>query len=369
MTQTKIHKESGIEHRHYGETLVASRRLTIQARGELPATLARLAREVPAKRSSAAIAGPPFVLFYFITSVEDGSDVEVAVPVTRPIETAWVSTRLLPALEVLSLRHRGPLETLRESYAKLYGAAYKHGLISDEFCREVYLDIRDPADCEVEVQFIVHNWNALLARNVERVLGAAGRAAVMQGSEAVDVETALDDRFHWVKGAVARLDRLAEEGQTYDVLSSCAHVFPAEQVAKLRAVYQEARVRTGDPLQAVDAVIAFMDRDPGWPAGTRREGRIVYAAKKPRDPGAYEKAQTEAEKRQAYCFCPIIRSHLDGGMSPSFCYCGAGWYRRQWEGALGRPVTIEVAKSILRGDDVCQFAIHLPDEFERQGTE
>jgi hypothetical protein len=294
--------------------------------------------------------------------------VEVGVPVTRPVETAWVSTRLLPALEVLALRHRGPLETLRESYGKLYGAAYAHGLISDEFCREVYFDYQDPIACDVEVQFVVHNWNALLARNVERVLGAAGRQAVMQGGEAIDVETPLDERFFWVKGALERLDGLADEGQTYDVLSSCAHVFPAEQVARLGVVYREARARSEDPLQAVDAVIAFMDRDPGWPEGSRREGQIIYAAKKPRDPQAYEKAQSEAERRQAYCFCPIIRYHLDRGMPSSFCYCGAGWYRRQWEGAIGRPVTIEVVKSILKGDDVCQFAIHLPDELEGQGA-
>ena len=368
MTQITIDQESGIEHRHYGETLVASRRLTIQARAELPAALERLAREVTAKRSSAAITGPPFVLFHFITSVEDGSDVEVGVPVTLPVETAWVSSRLLPALEVLSLRHTGPLEKLGESYGKLYGFASAHGVVSDEFCREVYLDVRDPGDCEVEVQLVVHNWNALLAGNLERVLGPAGRVEVMQGSGGIDVETALDDRFRWVKGAVERLDRLADEGQTYDVLSSCAHVFPAGQVAKLAAVYQEARARTGDPLQAVDAVIAFMDRDPGWPAGMRREGRIVYDAKKPRDPQAYEKAQSEGEKKKAYCFCPIVRSHLDRGMPSSFCYCGSGWYRRQWEGAIGQPVTIDVVKSILKGDEVCQFAIHLPDEFERQGA-
>lgn len=351
-------KESGIEHRHDDESLVATARFAVQSRAELPAALERLAREVPAD----AVAGPPFVLFHFITSVEDGSDVEVGVPVNRPVETAWVRTRQLPALEVLSLRHMGPREALRESYAQLYGAAYAHGLISDEFCREVYLDLRDLAGCEVEVQFVVHNWNALLARHAGRVLGAAGREAVMGGGEAIDVETPLDDRFCWVKGALARLAGQADEGQTYDVLSSCAHVFPAEQVARLGAVYREARARTDDPLQAVDAVLAFMDRDPGWPEGARREGRVVYAAKSPRDPQAYEEAQSEAERKQAYCFCPILRNHLDQGMPPSFCYCGAGWYRRQWEGALGRPVTIEIVKSILKGDDACRFAIHLPDD-------
>jgi len=351
-------KELGIEHRQYSDTLIATTRFTIQKRAELLAVLEGLAQDLP----DAAIAGPAFAIFHFITSVEDGSDVEVGFPVSRRVETAQVKIRLLPPLEVLSLRHTGPLETLRESYAKLYGYASAHGVISDEFCREVYLDVRDTVHCEIEVQFVVHNWNALLARNLERVVGAAGREAVMQGSSVIGVETALDDRFQWVKQALERLDGLADEGQKYDLLSSCAHVFPAEQVGKLKAVYEDTRARTGDALQAVDAVIAFMDGDPGWQKGSRREGRIVYAAKNPRDPQTYEKAQSEAEKKQAYCFCPIVRSHLDQGMPTSFCYCGAGWYRRQWEGAIGKPVTIEVVQSILQGDDVCQFAIRLPDD-------
>jgi effector-binding domain-containing protein len=351
-------KELGIEHQQFGETLIATTRLTIQKRAELLAVLERLAQDVPGE----VIAGPAFAIFHFVSSVKDGSDVEVGFPVNRAVETAQVKTRLLPALEVLSLRHAGPLETLRESYAKLYGYTSAHGLISDELGREVYLDLRDPENCVVDLQFVVHNWNALLARNLPRVVGADGRAAVMEGSDAIGIEAPLDDRFQWVKQALERLDGLADEHQKYDVLSSCAHVFPAEQVAKLTAVYEEAHKRTRDGLQAVDAVLAFMDDDPGWPEGSRREGRIIYAAKSPRDPQAYEKAQSEAEKKQAYCFCPIVRNHLDQGMPTSFCYCGAGWYRRQWEGAIGRPVAIEIVKSILKGDDVCQFAIHLPDD-------
>ncbi len=51
-------------------------------------------------------------------------------------------------------------------------------------------------------------------------------------------------------------------------------------------------------------------------------------------------------------------------MSPSFCLCGAGWFRKQWEGATGKPVTIEIRKSVLAGDDECTFAITLSDELQ-----
>jgi len=61
--------------------------------------------------------------------------------------------------------------------------------------------------------------------------------------------------------------------------------------------------------------------------------------------------------------CVLVSNHLDQGMPTSFCYCGSGWYRRQWERAIGKTVTIQVVKSILKGDEVCQFAIRLPDDW------
>jgi predicted hydrocarbon binding protein len=76
----------------------------------------------------------------------------------------------------------------------------------------------------------------------------------------------------------------------------------------------------------------------------------------------YEKAKTAKEKRQAYCFCPLVRDYLDQDVPITFCYCGAGWYRLQWEGAIGKSVKIDVVKSVLKGDDECQFAIHLPND-------
>lgn len=91
-------------------------------------------------------------------------------------------------------------------------------------------------------------------------------------------------------------------------------------------------------------------------------GRTLYSSKKPRDPAKFEAATSKAEKARAYCFCPIIRNHLDGGMPTTFCYCGAGWYRQQWEGAVGKPVRIEIVESLLQGDDRCTFAIHLPND-------
>jgi hypothetical protein len=111
----------------------------------------------------------------------------------------------------------------------------------------------------------------------------------------------------------------------------------------------------------VDAVIAYTAQRGWGDARLFREGHVVYATKPPAQRERYELAETAAERRAAYCFCPILVPYLDNnGMPETYCYCGAGWYRQQWEYATGRPVRVEMVRLVHRGDDQCEFAIHLP---------
>lgn len=348
-------QEAGIEHKRLGETLVATVHCEFRNRQELHAILEDVARVIPED----SIAGPAFCIFQFVSSVRDGFDGEAGFPVSRPVGSGQVHSRVLPAMEVLALTHHGPVERMRETVRTLYGRAYQHGLISDEFMREVYLDADNPEGHEIEVQFVVHDWVGLLGRHACRVMGDAAAQEVMEDSDGLLPESTVDERFCWIKGAIERLDGIADEPQRYDAVSSCAHVFPAGQVEKLRLAYESARARGDDSLQAVDAVLDLMAADPCWGERPRREGRVIYSSKKPRDPQAFAAATSTAEKRRAACFCPIIRNQLDEGMPITFCYCGAGWYRRQWEGATGKPVRIDVVESLLKGDERCTFAIHL----------
>jgi len=351
-------QEAGIQHKSLTDTLVATVRCTFQNRSQLHTILADVARALP----TGSISGPAFCIFQFISSVRDGFDGEAGFPVCQPLETAEVHSRVLPAMDVLSLTHRGPVERIRETVATLYRRAAQHGLVSDEFMREVYLDTDNPEGNEIEVQFVLHDWIGLLGRHTRRVLGDQAARDVMQGSGEILLESTVGERFGWVKGAMERLDGIADTLQKYDAVSSCAHVFPSRQIDKLRLAYESARARGDDPLEAVDAVLDLMATDPCWGERPRREGGVIYSSKKPRDPQAWEAAVNRVEKRRAYCFCPIIRNQLDEGMPATFCYCGAGWYRRQWEGAVGKPVRIDIVESLLKGDDRCTFAIHLPDE-------
>jgi effector-binding domain-containing protein len=345
-----------IEHKRLEEARIATRRLNPKSRKEMMEALEDVKRRIPEGNR----AGPGFCIIRYVSSVEEGYDAEMGFPVREPVDAGEVRTRSLPAMDVLSLVHEGPTEDLGGSYGTLFGYAYERGLISDEFGMEVYLDSAGERS-GIEIQFVVHDWAKLLSRNLDRALGDPGKEKIMEGSGELGFDSPVEQRFLWARGAIERLEDLADEEKMYDIVSSCAHVFPRDPIEKARAVFEKVRERTGDPLAAVDAVIDFMDGDPAFGERPRREGHVIYSSKKPRNPEGYEGAETESEKRKAYCFCPLIRENLDRGMPVTFCYCGAGWYRQQWEGATGKPVRVEIVRSILKGDDRCEFAIRLPE--------
>ena len=223
-----------IEHRSFEETRIAGFRRVLDGRDGIREALRELRRRVPAEH----IDGPPFCIIQFVTSVKDGHDAEVGVPVSRVVEDAVVVTSSLPAMEVLSIVHCGSPDTVGESYSALYGHASKLGIISDEFCREVYPDWG--AAGHIEIQFVIHSWNALLGKHAARVLGEDVSAGVMAGAGEIGIDATVDERFRWVKAAVERIDAVSTESQRYDILSSCAHVFPEAQARKLRDVYVAA---------------------------------------------------------------------------------------------------------------------------------
>ncbi|MFW9916750.1 MAG: GyrI-like domain-containing protein [Candidatus Thorarchaeota archaeon] len=353
-------EELGISPKKLEETLIATIRCSIKSRQEIQAIIDKLSQTIPEDK----ILGPAFCITHYTSDVKDGFDVEIGFPVSQSIDIGEIKTRTLPKRDVLSFIHKGSVEERREKYGTVFGFTNSHGIISDEFSREIYLDSNNPEGNEFELQFIIHDWNRLLAKNVERVLGKQAREEIMQGSNDITLESSLDERVDWIKGAIRRIEDLTNEIQRYDIISGCAHFFPTTLIDKLRTVYQENLAQTQDPLAAVDAVREFMGKSPGWPDEVPpRNGNIIISTKRPANPEGYAKATTDAERRRAYCFCPVVRDSLEKGIPEAFCNCSSGWFRQQWEGALGKPIPkIDILKSIVKGDDVCQFAIHLPED-------
>lgn len=297
--------------------------------------------------------GPPIAIYD--DGVYTGAvDVEVCVPVREFVETNAIKSRLLEPVEVLSFVHHGPREKISESYQQLYGYMREHEIVPTAYGREIYLEYNaENAEKNItELQAVLHKWEDRFARNVERVLGVEARDAVMRDCDRLyTIESTPGEKVQWLKAAMKTLDELANENQKYEILSCCAHEFSSKRIATLRAIYEE----TND----IDEVLMFMHKDQDWYEKPIRKENTIYVVKVPYNKKGYENAKTEAEKKKSYCHCMLVRRHLEEGISGTFCYCGTGWYRQYWEGILGKPVKIEVLKSLLKGDDRCELAIHL----------
>lgn len=147
-----------------------------------------------------------------------------------------------------------------------------------------------------------------------------------------------------------RLEERTDELQRYHIVSCCADKFSERRIEEMREVYQKNH--------DIDEVLEAMHEDPGGYANLIRNGKTIFSTKKPYDKEGYENAPCDEERKRAYCHCGIIRDNLERVPS-TYCYCGSGWYRQIWEGITGKPVKIDILKSLTKGDDECKFAIHI----------
>lgn len=113
-----------------------------------------------------------------------------------------------------------------------------------------------------------------------------------------------------------------------------------------------------------EEVLEFVRYNPEIQGGVR-EGDIIYKTKIPYMAKEYLQEKDEKMKRYYYCHCPWVREAIKSDMtiSPTFCYCSAGFHKRPWDVALDQSVQVDVIESVLKGDLVCRFAIHIPKEY------
>lgn len=73
------------------------------------------------------------------------------------------------------------------------------------------------------------------------------------------------------------------------------------------------------------------------------------------------KLKREGKKIKAIysrCYCGSVSGAKE--MIPmSYCYCGAGWYKRLFEEVLAKPVKVKVLKSIASGAEKCELVISI----------
>ncbi len=289
---------------------------------------------------------------------EGGKDIDLCFELKNIMKFNNLKTKYLEKIEVLSLIHQGTLDTIGKTFQKITYYLQEHLISGTSWLRLVYhkFDEKNPYENQIEIQFQLHKWDTRLEKSLDRIFGKIIRNEIMKDRDKLfTLESSNEDRLHWLKDVLNRIDTHANEGEKYEILSCCAHEFSKKRIEYLKGIYE----KNGD----IDAVIKEMSKDYAWYENPVRKGNRIYVSKIPVNPEGYEKAKTSEEKKKNYCHCRFINENLDKGLSPTFCNCSTGWYRQYWEGILGKPVRIKILKSLLKGDDICQFEINLPQNY------
>lgn len=129
----------------------------------------------------------------------------------------------------------------------------------------------------------------------------------------------------------------------------------------LRTYKHENKLFFGQEI--TDDVIAYVESNKEIGGGIR-DGNIIYETKIPYNTKAYLSESDPETKRYYYCHCPWVRESVRTSalrVNPIFCQCSAGFHKKPYEIILGQALKAEVLKSVLKGDDICRFAIHLPE--------
>ena len=109
-------------------------------------------------------------------------------------------------------------------------------------------------------------------------------------------------------------------------------------------------------------VVALVKSNPEINTGVRR-GDTIFKVKIPYAPQQYLAEKDPTMKRYYACHCQLVRTVLRDGtprISPTFCYCSAGYEKVHFDVVFGEPVEVEVLETLLNGDPRCRFAIKIP---------
>ena len=191
------------------------------------------------------------------------------------------------------------------------------------------------------------DWPEKLFDNIKMRAGEKTAVTVTEGCGNL---VSLEEKSCWARRAIKRLDEIVpDKDARLQIMTACSCPHTEAPLEELRAFYRQ----TGD----IDRLIEKIYRNPFFIKPIRNKD-VIFCTKAPRHPAEHAAAKTDREQRFYYCHCDFARVSTEE-ISPTHCYCGGGWYKKIWEAIIERPVRVELVKSVMLGDDVCRFAVHI----------
>lgn len=153
-----------------------------------------------------------------------------------------------------------------------------------------------------------------------------------------------------------------EDAQLYRNASSMEEYLSAHHERQVFELQRHCDANTVWYEQIItQAVVDFVAANPEIQSAVLR-GDTLYTTKIPYDPASYLAEADPVRKRYYACHCPFVREAILRGetdISPNWCYCSGGFVKHPFEVILGRELRVTLLKSVLKGDAICRFAIHL----------
>ncbi len=232
-----------------------------------------------------------------------------------------------------------------------------------------------------------------LFETLKETVGEDQRDKIFEGISLPPLGADPKDKPKVTQRIMERLEATLDEKTLKEIMSSGLDVGPRESYLPMREKFlksknlddflrkrhheaiemleKHCREKTMFYAQEIDEeVVEYVRSNPEIMGGVR-EGDVIYETKIPYMAKKFLHEKNERMKRYYACHCGCVREGIRSGLkvSPNFCYCSAGYHKRPWEIVFDEPVKADVVKTLLKGDLVCRFAIHIPKRFlESEGA-
>jgi hypothetical protein len=229
-----------------------------------------------------------------------------------------------------------------------------------------------------------------LSEKLKETVGESKNKEVFEGIDIPPLGTLPEDKPKITKKIMERLEAQLDDKSLKELMSSGLEVGPDEWYLPQKRKFQESdsledflekrhrefvetlkkhsKEKTMFFAQEIDEeVIEYVRKNQEIQGGVRK-GDIIYETKIPYQTKKYLHEKNEKMKRYYACHCSWVREAIKSGspkISPNFCYCSAGYHKRPFEIIFSQPVKADVIETVLKGDPVCRFAIHIPKQFAR----
>ena len=297
------------------------------------------------------------LIFHYDTPV-DGFDAEIGYPVSENVNIDPISSRVLGRNEFLSSIHEGKSEKIGDAYQRVYSLMYKNGISPGLSTVEVFheYDFDNPENIKVEVQGSIHMWNYLYKKALCKYLGEEKQERIYLDGDKITPFTNIEDRILWVKETLERLKKESSLEEQFQILSEIALTRPLEEINQYKQKYLENH--------NVQDVITLLKSKLNWIVEPVVKDNYIQISKVARNREGFDNAKNHDEKRAHYCFCRLVSEAANlPEIDPIFCFRAAGWAAQLWEEILQKPVlNCEFVKSVLKGDDYCDFKLFFEEK-------